>query len=392
LLLNYYGLKLLKFLQNIPFEKLSKKSPKTNAMRFRNRKSKSGEQSKLSVKSEELNSNETEIERILNETINLIEKSDHISVFKLKSFKQFEKCVKQNSDRSKCLKTFERLFSYWDIILLLFLNILFATYLCYFFSVYYSPSSQIDIVNTFTKIKNWLIAQWLYYDGFTDLTKENCAFVAPEITSVMFRPINDCSMCMNLKEIKRVENITKEQFLNEYAYTGVPVVITGAISNWTALKVLNFNFLKELYTKREEKFIRNEPNMNTMENVFNSIVTKRDDVVQEKDVCQFFPYKTSFRDLSEVFEMEMNEENEWTHPWYVGWSNCNGRVAQILRKHYEKPYFLPDDSEMSRLDWIFLGTPGYGANIHIDDVDIPSWQAQISGIKHWRCKFAHNVS
>ena len=70
-------------------------------MRFRNRKSKNIEQTKLSGKSEELNSNESEIERILNETISLIEKSDHILVFKLKSFKQFEKYVKQKSTKSQ---------------------------------------------------------------------------------------------------------------------------------------------------------------------------------------------------------------------------------------------------------------------------------------------------
>ena len=70
-------------------------------------------------------------------------------------------------------------------------------------------------------------------------------------------------------------------------------------------------------------------------------------------------------------------------PWYVGWSNCNNQASKVLRKHYKRPYFLPDEAEMSGLDWIFMGTPGYGALMHIDDVDNPSWQAQISGIKRW---------
>ncbi len=80
-----------------------------------------------------------------------------------------------------------------------------------------------------------------------------------------------------------------------------------------------------------------------------------------------------------------------------------------------------DESEMSRLDWIFMGTPGYGADMHIDDVQNPSWQgiifleiiliikislifkmkAQITGIKHWifrppaeclqKCKYSVDV-
>lgn len=41
---------------------------------------------------------------------------------------------------------------------------------------------------------------------------------------------------------------------------------------------------------------------------------------------------------------------------------------------------------MSNTDWIFIGTPGYGANIHIDNVQYPSWQAQIKGIKKWTFK------
>ena len=34
-------------------------------------------------------------------------------------------------------------------------------------------------------------------------------------------------------------------------------------------------------------------------------------------------------------------------------------------------------------DWFFLGTPGYGAPFHIDEVRHPSWQAQIRGVKTW---------
>jgi len=36
-----------------------------------------------------------------------------------------------------------------------------------------------------------------------------------------------------------------------------------------------------------------------------------------------------------------------------------------------------------RRDWIFMGTPGYGAPYHIDNVKYPSWQAQVSGVKNW---------
>ncbi|KAF6199989.1 hypothetical protein GE061_006288 [Apolygus lucorum] len=55
----------------------------------------------------------------------------------------------------------------------------------------------------------------------------------------------------------------------------------------------------------------------------------------------------------------------------------------ILRQHYDRPYFLPENSENKNTDWIFMGTPGYGAHMHVDNVNNPSWQAQLVGTKNW---------
>ena len=46
-------------------------------------------------------------------------------------------------------------------------------------------------------------------------------------------------------------------------------------------------------------------------------------------------------------------------------SNCVPRVQKILRKHYHRPTFLPQDSESSSLDWIFMGGSGTGALMHV---------------------------
>ena len=66
-------------------------------------------------------------------------------------------------------------------------------------------------------------------------------------------------------------------------------------------------------------------------------------------------------------------------PWYIGWANCDEEAGEILREFYQRPDFLPPDSESGRRDWIFMGTPGYGAPYHIDNVKYPSWQAQVKG-------------
>lgn len=37
----------------------------------------------------------------------------------------------------------------------------------------------------------------------------------------------------------------------------------------------------------------------------------------------------------------------------------------ILREHYQKPYFLPATAETKKTDWIFMGSRGYGAPMHV---------------------------
>lgn len=46
-------------------------------------------------------------------------------------------------------------------------------------------------------------------------------------------------------------------------------------------------------------------------------------------------------------------------------SNCHIDVAKQLRKHYMRPNFLPDNSESSNIDWLFMGGFGGGAGTHV---------------------------
>lgn len=49
----------------------------------------------------------------------------------------------------------------------------------------------------------------------------------------------------------------------------------------------------------------------------------------------------------------------------------------------EVPPFLSSLERMGNM-WIFVGSPGYGAHLHLDaDLELPTWQAQISGAKTW---------
>lgn len=192
------------------------------------------------------------------------------------------------------------------------------------------------------------------------IREDPCLMTINDFFIEVARKPSNCSLvCEGLKVIPRVSGLSKEDFLTKYAYTGRPLVVTDAARNWSATERFNFTFFKDLFEKNKDAYRINE------------------------DECQFFPYRTEFISLEEAMNMS-KERSEWKEkPWYFGWSNCDPAVREELRTHYQLPYFLPTQSETSEEDWIFMGGPGPGAQIHIDSVGRPSWQAQLSGQKVW---------
>ncbi|XP_070558073.1 uncharacterized protein [Ptychodera flava] len=191
-----------------------------------------------------------------------------------------------------------------------------------------------------------------------DIEEERCIVENPHYIQDIFRPPVDCGICRNVTTIVKVSDLAPTEFTERYAYSSVPVVITDGAQGWTAPKVFSFDFFKLIYSPDSERV--------------------------EKD-CQFFPYQTNFETLGEVFNMseERASLSEEADPWYIGWSNCDPSAANALREHYRRPYFIPQESESSKTDWIFMGSPGYGAHMHIDAVGRSSWQAQVRGRKKW---------
>ncbi|XP_011493821.1 PREDICTED: uncharacterized protein LOC105359040 [Ceratosolen solmsi marchali] len=195
---------------------------------------------------------------------------------------------------------------------------------------------------------------YLARDYYHSVKYDRCLIDQPPLVRQIFRPAEDCSVCRDVKHVEKISNVDPKLFEERYAYSGRPVVIRDATNGWSAMQVFSFAFLKELYEGQDAN-------------------------------CQFFPYKTEFRSLQDVFNMSTSRAllQAGSKPWYVGWSNCDQAIGTILRKHYQRPYFLPDTAESEKTDWLFMGSPGYGAPMHIDDVEYPSWQAQIRGHKTW---------
>ncbi|XP_056640601.1 bifunctional arginine demethylase and lysyl-hydroxylase JMJD6-B [Diorhabda sublineata] len=187
-----------------------------------------------------------------------------------------------------------------------------------------------------------------------------CLIDISSYTSKVFREPENCDFCTNVSTVDKLSKISPINFYELYQKPARPLIVTDAIEHWPASKTFEYKFFKELY----ENF-------------------KFDG--SSKKNCQFFPYKTNFKSLSEVFQMSEKRANlaAGEKSWYVGWNNCNDKAGKILRQYYSKPYFLGNRTENIAMSWIFMGGPGHGAQMHVDNVYYPSWQAQLRGRKLW---------
>ncbi|XP_017015576.2 uncharacterized protein [Drosophila takahashii] len=195
-----------------------------------------------------------------------------------------------------------------------------------------------------------------YYE---EMQGKNCTLSLPRPLRYALRPPESCDFCANIKSVPRLENVSPQEFEKNFAYSAAPVIVSDATKNWTAISLFNYWYFRDVYARAKQK--------------------------QHIRECQFLPYKTGFFDIYEALDMpdDRVELRPGEQPWYFGWSNCHAETAEEFRRHYGRPYFLPESSENNAVDWFFIGTSGLGAQMHIDNVRLPSWQAQLAGSKRW---------
>lgn len=209
-----------------------------------------------------------------------------------------------------------------------------------------------------TSVIYFTVFTYLFFHHIYNSKKSRAEFFE-ESCGEIFRPPMACEVCRQLKAVPEVTNLSREDFRHKYAFTGVPVVIRGAVP---AIKGVSFNHFKNEYRKNPQAL---------------------EDIDEE---CQFFGYSTTFETLSEVFKMNSKRAKlmKGQKPWYIGWSSCTDASRAVTSKIYTKPDFLPQLDAEKKTDWVFMGGAGHGAPIHIDYVSYPSWQAQLTGRKTWR--------
>jgi len=176
------------------------------------------------------------------------------------------------------------------------------------------------------------------------------------------RAPKECT-CKDVTKIDEltVDEMTEELYTKKYAFTNRPVIIRNIATNWSAMNNVDYTWLKNQYTASPDILEEEAPN------------------------CFFRCYKTNeFKTLSDVFSMSQERFHDVVNnPWYVGWSVCQDKVFDALTEQVTLPRFLSRFDMIGNM-WIFIGTPGYGAHLHLDDdLDTNTWQAQISGIKTW---------
>lgn len=81
--------------------------------------------------------------------------------------------------------------------------------------------------------------------------------------------------------------------MKHHAYTGVPILVKGYAKHWSALNVFSYRYFRKLYNKIN--------------------------AYDENEECQFFPYKTNFNSLEQVFQMSKKRAELKKDQWYVGW-------------------------------------------------------------------------
>ena len=137
----------------------------------------------------------------------------------------------------------------------------------------------------------------IYVKRWDHLMSSRCAIANNYFVMEMTRPPTDCSICRNVNSFVILDRPTKAEFAR-HAYTGHPILVRGSTDHWSARNTFSFDFFRRIYTEIPDAY----------ESVENE--------------CQFFPFKTEFSRLSEVFSMPEERVRMSGHnwkTWYIGW-------------------------------------------------------------------------
>ena len=109
------------------------------------------------------------------------------------------------------------------------------------------------------------------------------------------RELNDCRFCEGLTEVPKLSNLSIEDFVYKYAYSGKPIMVSDATDQWPARKQFTYQFFKKLY------------------------VANLDSLDRDAEEGQFFSYRSDVLDLYDLFMLSDERAALRGKKWYIGW-------------------------------------------------------------------------
>lgn len=133
-------------------------------------------------------------------------------------------------------------------------------------------------------------------EDWSNIVASRCLVSNNYFVMEVTRPLSNCSMCEHVSGFIGLRNPTRAEFAR-YAYSGSPLIVHNATASWAALHTFDFDFFKDVYsnTRGAHRAVEEE--------------------------CQFFPFRTGFASLRDVFNMpeERVRQLNGSRSWYIGW-------------------------------------------------------------------------
>lgn len=164
---------------------------------------------------------------------------------------------------------------------------------------------------------------------------------------------------MNFQPVERRSALTPQQFLDEFATPGIPVIVTDLTAGWKAQKLWTLDFFRENYGHL---------------------------ALQVKREAQHGPGQASMTMAQYIDYLKSNQDES---PYYLAsWDFMLD--APELAQDFELPVYWKDDWILDlpeelrpRLLWLFIGPARTGFRMHVDIGHTAAWNAQLFGSKRW---------
>ena len=163
-------------------------------------------------------------------------------------------------------------------------------------------------------------------------------------------------------------NLSCEEFVQEYASVGRPVIVTDVVKNWRAYTKWNLDFFRSKYGSVELRRMQTYDPQGEAARYERTFETMRVENYMDSYMASVVDKKVLYlRDLSVYYHPELlddcGEEPTYFNNWY------RRLPLEILKKYFE------------RTKAVFIGFKGTSIGLHYDTGYSASWVAVISGKK-----------